>query len=235
MSTELANHYIAHVEASIALAKEHKSKLLPFHLDIDGMSSHKGRHLFNNLLSVRADEARPTRYLEVGTWKGSLLCAATFNNPIAAVAIDDFSQFTDISFIGQHHVHPRTALSQNLAQSAARSTIQTPIRFIDGDAFSQDPASLDLFDVYFYDGLHTFEAQKRAFTHFAPCLRDTIITMVDDYSDEATQRATQEGLSEAGFTVVKDWYLYEQTDQTLEGLKTGWWNGVYVGVCARTP
>ena len=79
-----------------------------------------------------------------------------------------------------------------------------------------------------------FEAQKKAFTHFAPALRDTFITLVDDAKDESTRQATREGLAESGCTIVKEWYLYEETAQTIEGVKGGWWNGVFIAVCTKT-
>jgi hypothetical protein len=55
---------------------------------IDGMSGIKTRHFYNNLLSL--DDSR---YLEIGTWKGSSVCSAMFGNTQKVLCIDNWSEF----------------------------------------------------------------------------------------------------------------------------------------------
>ena len=52
------------------------------------MSGKKTRHFYNNICSMKN-----SRYLEIGTWKGSTLCSAMCNNKMKCVAIDNWSQF----------------------------------------------------------------------------------------------------------------------------------------------
>ncbi len=202
---------------------------------VEGMSSVKGRHLLNNLCAVNP-RLDPTRYLEIGLWKGSTLCAATFSNPIEVVAIDDFSQFADMTF-GADRRHPRDAVQQNLGLNRQFSVPQFNAAIIDSDCFKVDPTQLGLFDLYLYDGLHTYDAHYRAFTHFAPALRDTFITVVDDYrnlSEDGTHQATEAAFRDLGWKVKQDWFLFDECDGTDMGRQAnGWWNGLRVSVVSK--
>lgn len=232
-----ASYLVNHVADSIDRAVQGRSHLTAFHLSaIEGMSSIRGRHLLNNLCAANPRMDR-TRYLEVGSWKGSTLCAATFSNPIEAVAIDDFSQFTTTSF-GLDQRHPRDAVQQNLALNRLFSKPQFEASIIDGDCFKQDPAALGLFDVYLFDGEHVYDAQYRAFTHFAPALRDTFIAIVDDYRnlpEDGVHQATEAAFKDLGWKVHQDWFLWEPCDGTDMGRqRDGWWNGLRVSVVSKS-
>lgn len=233
---EVERQYVNVVNSSICLAEQGDSHLTPFHMAIEGMSSFKGRHLLNNIMRWIPTPYRRSRYLEVGSWKGSTLCAAVFNNDVEAVAIDNFSQFTEVSF-GRDRRHPREAIMANLQLSRAFSKPQFDAAVVDQDAFTIDPKQLGTpFDVYFYDGEHVAEAQHKAFVHFAPVLADTFIAIVDDAKDVSTQDATKRAFTEQGWTVVKDWLLYDDCDGTDDGrMKNGWWNGMYIAVVSKTP
>src|SRR4051812_30601409 len=75
-----ATDLVAHVKRAISEADEGRSRISPAALAIEGMSSPKVRHLLNNLCAFDA-----CRYLEVGSYKGSTLCAAMSNNTTAGV------------------------------------------------------------------------------------------------------------------------------------------------------
>jgi len=55
---------------------------------MEGMSSTKTRHFYNNLLQMT-----DARYLEIGTYKGSSVCSAMFNNRAKVICIDNWSEF----------------------------------------------------------------------------------------------------------------------------------------------
>ncbi len=234
--TPEASYLIDHVERSISDATQGRSQLTAFHMAVEGMSSVKGRHLFNNLCAARP-RSDALRYLEVGSWKGSLLCAATFSNPIEAVAIDDFSQFADTTF-GTDRRHPRQAVQENLALNRLFSRPQFNASIIDGDCFKVDPAALGLFDVYLFDGEHVFDSQYRAFTHFAPALRDTFVAIVDDYRnlpEDGVHQATEKAFKDLGWRSERDWFLYDELDGTMEAKqRDGWWNGMRVSVVSKS-
>ena len=123
---------------AIQLANEGKSKLSEEVLRLDGMSSRKTRHFLNNLAK--------TNYLEIGVWKGSTFVAANYGNDNEATAIDNFSEFGNVS----------NELKQNL------KLLKNKYSFIEGNCFEIDLTGLGLFDVYFYDGQH------RSYYHYQP-------------------------------------------------------------------
>jgi hypothetical protein len=88
--------------------------------------------------------------------------------------------------------------------SVTREQIRTPINF------------------YLYDGEHSFEAQRKALTHFYAMLDDAFIFLVDDYSWDAAKIGTEEAIGELGLE-----RLYERE------LTEGWWNGLYVSVLKK--
>src|SRR3954467_15320791 len=56
---------------------------------VNGFSGLKYRFFINRLIGGLSD----ARYLEVGSWMGSTLCAAIHGNRVRATAIDNWSQF----------------------------------------------------------------------------------------------------------------------------------------------
>ncbi len=231
---------IAHIDASIARASQLDSKLPPFVMEIDGMSSAKGRHMFNNILSYREGDER-LRYLEVGSWKGSLFCSATYNNPIDAVSIDNFSEFLDATFTNDHR-HPRQARSENVLVTRALSHEKANVRLIERDMFSLMPdelANLGRFDVFLYDGLHGYDAHYQAFKHMDPCLNDTFVALIDDYDvSQSVHEATNRAWAELGYTSLKDWYRLTDygaatEEEHLAIAKREWWNGYRISVVQK--
>lgn len=234
--TDAETYALVTIKRAIAAAEKGDSKLGAFHMALDGMSSYKGRHMLNNIVRGVASNivGRRARYLEVGSWKGSTLCAATYSNDVEAVAIDNFSQFTDISLGGRDPRHPRDAIMKNLALNRLFSKPQFDAAVLDNDAFAIDPAGLGFFDVYFYDGEHTEAAQHKAFTHFAPALQPIFVAIVDDIVDESTLAATKRAFSEQGWKVHAEWTLYDPCDGTDSSrMEKGWWNGYYVAVVEK--
>lgn len=86
-NSQISHPYIDVVKESLEKSLNYESQLTPFVLDVHGMSGKKYRHFINNVVSSISD----ARYLEVGSWKGSTLCAAIFNNNVTAYTIDDWS------------------------------------------------------------------------------------------------------------------------------------------------
>ena len=79
---------IQHIEKSIENAENGISKVTPDILTMEGMSGKKTRHFYNNILN-KTD----SRYLEIGTWKGSSVCSAMCGNNAKVVCIDNWSEF----------------------------------------------------------------------------------------------------------------------------------------------
>ena len=69
-------------------AENEISKVTPELLNMEGMTGKKTRHFYNNLMNKE-----DSRYLEIGTWKGSSVCSAMCGNKAKVVCIDNWSEF----------------------------------------------------------------------------------------------------------------------------------------------
>jgi hypothetical protein len=149
----LAKTYIDHVKKAVELASKHSSKITKDSdvLNIDGMSSEKIRHVLNNLCSLN-----DCRYLEIGTWKGSTLLSALYNNMHAkATCIENFSDFNG----------PREEFLMNAKRNKEAGNVPV-FDFIEKDCFSIDPGGIEKKNVYFFDGGHVNSNCLRSLYYF---------------------------------------------------------------------
>lgn len=212
---ELVNKYIQQVESAIQCAETDKTKLTPLQFSIDGMSSKKNRIFLNELLSV---DSESINYLEIGTWMGSTFVSAMYGNKVkSAIAIDNFSQFQG----------NMTTFSLNCVNSNISN-----FRFINADCFNlsqEDKDSIKDINIYFYDGDHTHEDQRKALTYYIDVLTDIFVLIVDDWNHPPVKTGTRQGLTENNLKVHKEWEL----PADFNGDRLNWWNGLYVAVCEK--
>ena len=180
-------------------------------IDHEGMTSLKVKSLLNGIVKEEG-----TRYLEVGVWKGATFHAALDGNkPEVAVAIDNFSQFEGSEAI----------FLENLKSEAGK------FQFVNSDSFSVDLTCIPSpFNVYFYDGDHTDEAQEKALTYFLPALSDEFIYICDDWNFKPAKDGTRRGIALSNLEVVKCWELPADRN----GDTVNWWNGVCVVVLRKS-
>ncbi len=113
------------------------------------------------------------------------------------------------------------------------------MKVIDDDCFR--PGLLEgqgAFDVYLYDGDHTVEAHRLAWTLFARHLADEAIVVIDDWNSIPIQEGTEQGLREiaADFAVRHRFVI----KYTADGSHTHdtichnlFWNGIAIFVVQR--
>lgn len=226
------------IEECIERANRGESKLSNEALAINGMSSNKVRHLLNNLCS------RPgTKYLEVGSWRGSTFISALENNEVqTAVAIDNFSQFVDphpqtkqwlyLTDNPQYQkpIHPKEELESNV-ELFFKKFGKINLNVFDSDC--QDPdlhdALLDFgqFNVYFYDGEHSYESQRLGIKNYLRHLTPNAIIVVDDWNASDASLGTIDALEEAG-KVIK---YRKDLPSRFNCDREGYWNGIGIIVC----
>jgi hypothetical protein len=85
------------------------------------------------------------------------------------------------------------------------------------------------YNLYFYDGEHSYDSQYRAFSHFDTVLDEVFIAMVDDYNTESVQKGTQDAFRDLGYKVVFEQYL--PTPGNCDW--ASWWNGFYVALVKK--
>lgn len=208
-------YLIDHVRNSISQAEQGISKLLPAILDIQGMSSIKMRHLFNNLCSMP-----DTRYLEIGCWRGSTFIASLFGNQgslSSAVGIDNWSESNG----------PYRIFKKNCSLF---------LKDVPYDFYSQDCFTLNLttsfsqpINIYFYDGNHTDISQEMAFTYYNEILDSTFIAVVNEWNVKDVEIGTRTAFNKLNYQVLYEIVLPASSNAD----KKNWWNGLYIAVVRK--
>jgi predicted O-methyltransferase YrrM len=189
------------IKEAIKKGEAHQSKIPQSYFDRmqGGLSSEKIYHTLNNLA------ASSTAYLEVGTYMGSTLLAATYGNDhLYKVAIDNFC------------MKPKTR--NHFFQNVKDLEFQ----FIEKDCFKVSLKEIKKpIDLYFFDGEHSYEAQYNAIEYFLPVMADEFIYVVDDWSNGPVKKGTFDAIRENGLTIM-DFEI--RGDGKLKD-KDGWWCG----------
>lgn len=204
--------YIKHLETSIQNAEDGISKIDDYLKNMDGMTGIKTRHFYNNLLNYS-----DARYLEIGTWAGSSFCSALCGNKAAlALGIDNWGEF---------YGNAREQLNHNFSLYKGENNADT----LEQDCFQVDIASIGKYNMYLYDGNHSYEAQYKALTHYYDCLDDVFIFIVDDWNWEDPRKGTLDSISDLNLEILwsKEIRLTDDNTSTPSPfIYTTWWNGI---------
>jgi precorrin-6B methylase 2 len=237
--------YISRVENAIYCAESNTTKLTEQQFAIGGMSSRKVRILLNEMIK------QDTRYLEIGVWCGSTFISALYGNSYkSATAIDDFSEFTDESYLPEcknaediMRLAEMTVLEEIVAsgntlflKNCAKNGIEE-FNLIESDCFNMTQSNLDSIkdiDVYLYDGGHSEEEQRKALTYYIDKLSDVFILIVDDWNFPEAKSGTRLGIEDTNIKIHKKWELHANGNAYSGGGDLeNWWNGYYIAVCEK--
>jgi len=205
---------IEHTELSIIKVINNESNVLSKEiLELEGMSSSKGRHLLNYLCALEG-----TNYLEIGSWKGSTAVSALYQNKIANYTLVENWK------LGCEGV--RDVLFANF-----NNILGYDPNIIEEDCFSFNPLEKGIKDinVYFYDGEHEETDQYQALTHYYDSLSDTFIYIVDDTNYPPVLIGTLKAIVDKNLKIHKQWTL----QATHNGDAHNFWNGMYVGILSK--
>lgn len=192
-------------------------------LSILGMSGAGYRKLINNLAGIVED----CRYLEVGSWAGSTLCSAIFENKIKALAIDNWSQFDGPQHLFFYHLSRFTSKD-------------TAVSFINSDFRAAPYHLIGKYNVYLFDGPHEYQDQYDGLVLAKEALDDEIIFIVDDWNWPGVRSGTMDAIADAGW--ICDYNIQiRSTDNDIhpgdQGLPQGeaseWHNGYFIGALRR--
>lgn len=156
----------------------------------NGLSGQK----FRILLSELAELSFINSYMEIGTFNGSTLLSVLSNKSkktIKAVTLDNWFK----SGASAKNVY---RMLSSLPQSVVN----------DVSVLSEDMYKFDFtpyfgsFDIFFYDGPHSFGDQKYGVKIADKCLKDFGVLIVDDWNLERIRQATFESLQELERTIV---------------------------------
>lgn len=179
--------YINKISEAIYFSNLEQSNINNEILNLTGMSSPKIRHFLNKLC-----ENLNINYLEVGSFQGSTLCSALFNNKInQAFAFENFSEF--------NNQQNKTILLQNIEKFKNN----TNTILIEDDFFQYSLNNINNIDIYFYDGVHTINHQYLHFNKIRNSLSDVAIILIDDWFCEISKprEASLKAINDFGFNV----------------------------------
>jgi hypothetical protein len=214
-----SNPLAAKVSAALQRAIASDGKLPPEVLSIQGMSGRKYRLLINNLIASIEDP----RYLEVGVLTGSTLCSAIHGNKVRAVAIDNWSQFGG-------------PMSQFFANLSRFKTADARVSFLESDFRAVDFASLGHFNVYLFDGPHSFKDQRDGVVFALPALDDHCVLIVDDWNWQEVREGTMLAIQEAGLRIdfmVEIRTTLDGKHGPLAGPQGDWHNGYFIAAVSK--
>lgn len=189
---------------------------------IEGLSSHRVRHLLNHLCS----DPKNT-YLEIGSYTGSTYFAAIMNNNLYSYAVDNFEHEIapardDLVWKGVSD--PRSAfMKNNIMFGSLKSTLlDKDANDLNEDDFSKKP------NIIFYDGDHD-EKEISCLNNLLPLLADTFVLVLDDANFDGVIRTGDK------FVEINNLELLFERQILTPELEdsTSWWNGLYILVLKK--
>lgn len=190
------------IKLSFERAEKLESKIPADYIKkLNGLASPKVWHLLNNLC------AQSDSYLEIGTYMGSSLLAALYQNEhVNATAVDNFCM----------KPHLRNHFFQNVKK--------LKYNFIEQDCFTINPRKIGTYQLYFYDGEHSYDSQYKAITHFLPAMDSEFVYVCDDWNNSPVRDGTFAAIKDTGLQIVE---FHERRFSTMKD-KTEWWCGIVV-------
>ncbi len=211
--------WIGHISRAIAEAECGRSKLNREGLAVKGYCGVQTRHFYNNICNFNG-----CRYLEIGSLHGASTVAVMAGNQLDLTCIDNFSQFHGSQQEFEANIQPFRG--------------DNHLSLLTEDCFAMDTAGMGPFDVYLYDGAHSYESQYNAIKHYFNTLAPLAVVIVDDWNWWRVQKGTQEALDEFNIPVLyrKEILLPEVNDEKNDSFEPGqesWWNGICIMLIGR--
>jgi len=228
MNIDLFEKYKSHIEKSINNAENEISKLSDELFNIEGMTGRKTKHFYNNLL-----EFENSNYLEIGCYKGSSTCSALYNNNANVTCIDNWHDF----LLNELHnnVSSKPPINEFL-QNIEKYKGNNNVLFFNEDCFTVDINKLNNFNIYLYDGDHSYASQYNALKYYIDKMEDIFIYLVDDWNDEPVRQGTYDAIRDLN---LKNLWSHEirltdnNTHTPSEIAHKTWWNGIYICILQK--
>lgn len=153
--------------------------------EMTGMSGRKYRTLINRIVKG----VNNPRYLEIGSWMGSTLCAAIYNNSVTSLAIDNWSEFGG----------PVSDFYRNLSLCTSSTN---PVSVLNSDFKQVNYQLFSDFNVYLFDGPHSFQDQFDALKMVLPALSNSFILIIDDWNWQDVRDGTEEAIEKTSLKML---------------------------------
>ena len=208
-----------------------------------GFSGHKFRHFMNNLGSMIPN----MRYLEIGVFNGSSLCAVLHGNSnVRAVAIDSWQdgtlQIQDMKAMRKNVEAAVRVYNRSTTTRSARNAISATATEEESTSLhpvvhiiAEDCWQVELPDrvvhllgdvpanVYFYDAGHSTQEQFNGVVHYLIAVADTFIFIVDDWNWQTVQLGTYSAIKALSLDIIQE--IQVVTSGGSPGFVSSWHNG----------
>lgn len=178
---------------------------------VDGMNTPNIRGLINHFAK------NANCYVEIGSYQGSTLCAAAYNNEnTKVIGVDNFSW-----------ANKKGRNEQILKEATKRFN---NVEFLKMDCFEAIDVLIDRkekVDVFFYDGNHTYKDTTLAMAKMHDIMTRDGIMIVDDTNMGNKDWNDVIGQAVIDFAKAFDYEIIFQK-QTAKNGSPDWWNGVMV-------
>jgi hypothetical protein len=229
MDNELVEKYRMHLLNCIDKAERFKSKLIDEIFRLEGMTGINTKHFYNNVL-----ELENTRYLEIGCYKGSSTCSAMYQNSANITCIDSWHDF---KLNELHNGVDKTQPINEFVTNITKYRGENVLTFHNEDCFEIDVNKLGKFNVYLYDGEHSYDSQYKALTYYINNMDDTFIFLVDDWNWDSVRNGTFDAIRDLNLKIMwsKEIRLTDNNKHTPpEIAHATWWNGIYICVLQKS-
>jgi hypothetical protein len=197
-------------------AENNKSKIDDFVINMDGMSGTKTRHLYNNIANF--DDCQ---YLEIGSFKGSTTCSALCNNKMKYfVCFDNWSEYGNYK--------------EEFLNNFNKYKGENNAYYFEKDCFNLDKTIFkEKFNVYMYDGNHSYESQYKALEYYYELLDDTFIFIVDDWNWDFVRNGTLNSIKDLNLKIIHKIEIRLTQNNTMSVDRNGYHNGLFVAVLQK--
>ena len=190
---------VNYVKNSLKKTDNYESNLNNEILNMDVISGIKTRHFFNNICSmVKA------KYLEIGSWKGSTVCSALYNNKLTCLCIDNWSQFGG----------PKDEFINNFNKYKGNNDAT----FLERNCWNIRTSSIGRFNIYMYDGEHTEESQYNALIKYFIALDDEFIYIANNWKLDIVQKGTLKAIEYLKLTIEFEYKIDIENNDWNNGI-----------------
>lgn len=175
--------------------------------DIEGMTSDKIRYLLNRIVGINENWI----HLEVGCNKGATLISSFYNNLTAkGIAYENFSEN-----------QTKNILNNNIKKY---SSLIGDVKLIENDFFSdyKNVPFYGKFNSFFYDGVHSLSAHKKAVEISNEICTKAYILIIDDWNWYDVRTGTWIGIS----YIQPKSIIYWELSSRFNGDKETYHNGI---------
>lgn len=184
-------------------------------VDVPGLTSPRVQTILNGIAQGVGS------YLEIGSYLGATMCAVIKDNPINAIAIDQWQE--QIQPQKDEKLPPNNL--EEFKKNVERYQPQSGgVSVIDADMLSVDTSPWrKQIQMFFYDGPHDAESTRDAIVHYWSTFADEVVMILDD----ANWNGVVEGAREA-INACEGLVTYEKILLNSEENPNEWWNGLYI-------